>query len=32
MLAWGLHLVSGIYWYHIHIVAASMGDIINSKW
>ncbi|MEO8606676.1 MAG: hypothetical protein ABI690_02245 [Chloroflexota bacterium] len=32
VVACGLHLVSGIYWYHIHIVAASMGDIINSKW
>lgn len=30
--AWGLHLVSGIYWYYIHITAYSMGDIISSRW
>ncbi len=28
----GLHLVSGIYWYYIHLTAISMGDIIGSKW
>ncbi len=28
----GLHIVSGIYWYHIHITAHWMGDIISGKW
>jgi hypothetical protein len=28
----GLHMISGIYWYYIHITAPSMGDIISGKW
>ena len=28
----GLHIISGIYWYHVHITAPSMGDIISGKW
>ncbi len=28
----GLHIISGIYWYHIHITAHWMGDIISGKW
>ncbi len=28
----GLHIISGIYWYHVHITARSMGDIISEKW
>ncbi len=28
----GLHIISGIYWYHVNITARSMGDIISGKW
>jgi len=28
----GLHIISGIYWYHVHITAHWMGDIISGKW
>jgi hypothetical protein len=28
----GLHLISGLYWYYIHITAVWMGDIIATKW
>jgi hypothetical protein len=31
-VVWVAHLVSGIYWYHVHIVAWGMGDIIGGKW
>lgn len=28
----GLHIISGIYWYHVHITAHWMGDIISGRW
>jgi hypothetical protein len=30
--AFGLHLVSGLYWYYLHVTSIWMGDIIANKW
>jgi len=27
-----LHLLCGLYWYYLHLTAATMGDIIGGKW
>lgn len=31
-VVFGLHVVSGLYWYYIHRMATWMGDIIANKW
>ncbi|MEZ4666740.1 MAG: hypothetical protein R3E39_02255 [Anaerolineae bacterium] len=31
-LVFVLHLISGVYWYYIHLTARTMGDIISTKW